>query len=429
MSNTAAHKLLATLTLAAATLTAMAQDNAYDNFDRYRIGGYGEMVAAFKGYGINRFSGSTEGNDYMRRNTISIPRFVLAGDYRMARRWVLGAEIEFESGGTGIAYEIENTENGEWETDVEKGGEVAIEQFHITYLGARWLNVRVGHMVLPVGLTNAHHEPVNFFGTVRPESETAILPSTWHETGLSVFGRVGGQRSYVSYEAYVTAGLNANGMSRNKWANGASQGLFEQDNFTSPAYTLRLDYNMPGLRIGASAYYCADIGANSDKPNMYAQYGSIPLYVLTADAQWRHRYFTARANIIYGQMDKSDRVNARNNRLGKSPYSTQVPIAHTTLSYGAEAGLNLRRIVRADMPDITPFCRYEHYDPQRSVEGSYTPDPRLKTDMWTAGINWRALPTLVVKADYTTRRIGSGRYHRENELAVGVAFTDWFAKR
>lgn len=39
-------------------------------------------------------------------------------------------------------------------------------------------------MIVPVGLTNAHHEPINFFGTVRPEGETTILPSTWHETGI-----------------------------------------------------------------------------------------------------------------------------------------------------------------------------------------------------------------------------------------------------
>ena len=56
-------------------------------------------------------------------------RFVLAFDYKFNSKWILGAEIEFESGGTGTAFELENTENGEYETEVEKGGEVAIEQF------------------------------------------------------------------------------------------------------------------------------------------------------------------------------------------------------------------------------------------------------------------------------------------------------------
>jgi hypothetical protein len=57
------------------------------------------MVAAFKNYGINRFNGTTTGNSDLKRNTISIPRFVIAGDYKFSRHWMLGAEIEFESGG------------------------------------------------------------------------------------------------------------------------------------------------------------------------------------------------------------------------------------------------------------------------------------------------------------------------------------------
>lgn len=53
-------------------------------------------------------------------------------------------------------------ENGEYETEIEKGGEVALEQFHISYLMNKHLNFRFGHMIVPVGLTNAHHEPLNF---------------------------------------------------------------------------------------------------------------------------------------------------------------------------------------------------------------------------------------------------------------------------
>lgn len=36
-------------------------------------------------------------------------------------------------------------------------------------------------------------------------------------------------------------------------------------------------------------------------------------------------------------------------------------------------------------------------------------DLRNKVSMWVAGLNWFALPNLVVKADYTTRQIGTGK--------------------
>lgn len=100
-------------------------------------------------------------------------------------------EIEFEAGGAGTAVETKIRRNGEYETEIEKGGEVALEQFHITRLILPELNVRVGHIIVPVGLTNFNHEPINFFGTSRPEGETTIIPSTWHETGLEIFGTLG----------------------------------------------------------------------------------------------------------------------------------------------------------------------------------------------------------------------------------------------
>lgn len=401
----------------------------YDTFSRLRVGGYGEILANFKDYGINRYYGSTEGNADARRNTISIPRFVLALDYKFTDRWALGAEIEFEAGGTGAAYELENSENGEYETEVEKGGEVALEQFHITRLILPELNVRVGHMVLPIGLTNAHHEPVNFFGTSRPEGETHIIPSTWHETGISLFGTLGSGWATFDYQAMLVAGLNANGFDRTSWAAGGKTSIFEFDNFTSPAYVARIDYRgVPGLRVGASWYFCRDIGSNSDKPDYYKSIGRIPLRIYTVDAQYQCPYLTFRGNCIFGNLGNSAQLSSVNSALGsKSPYSRTTPIAKRAVSYGAELGLNLRNITGLEkFPSLWPFARYEYYNPQEEVVTRQAADEREKVSMWTAGLNWRALPNLVFKADYTTRRIGGGKYNNENEFALGVAYVGWF---
>ena len=186
-------------------VTARKQHTDNDEYTRFRVGGYGEAVASFKDYGINRYYGNPNGNTRDHRNTISIPRFVLAMDYKFTPKWILSAEIEFEAGGTGSAMELENSENGEYETEMEKGGEVALEQFHITRLIHPAFNVRAGHMIVPVGLTNAHHEPINFFGTVRPEGETTILPSTWHETGIEFFGTLGKGYATFDYRVLVVA--------------------------------------------------------------------------------------------------------------------------------------------------------------------------------------------------------------------------------
>ena len=417
---------------AMATMTVYAQENgeSEDGYSKYRIGGYGEMRAAWKDYGNNRFYGSSEGSAKKNRGSISIPRFVIAGDYKFNSKWILGAEIEFESGGTGIAYEIENTENGEYETEVEKGGEVAIEQFHITRMIHPSFNVRVGHMVLPVGRNNKSHEPIFFFGTTRPEGETTIIPNTWHETGVEFFGEFGRGYGSFDYQLQVVEGLNANGFDRNNWAGGASQGIFEEDNFTSPAYVARLDYvGVTGLTLGGSFYYCKDAASNSDKQQTYNFV--VPVRIFSADAQYINRYVTARCNFLWGNISNSSKLSSKNGKLSSaSPYSRTAPIAHKAVSYGGEVGLNVKGIVGNDnCPVIFPFVRYEYYNSQEDVVAPLVADARLKTSMWTAGINWKPVPQIVVKADYTARKIGSGAYNSENEFAVAVAWTGWLASK
>ena len=408
-------------------------------YNKFRFGGYGEMVANFKDYGINRFYGHSEGNAKQNHNTISIPRFVLAFDYKFTPKWILGAEIEFEYGGTGTSYELENTENGEYETEVEKGGELALEQFHITRMIIPEFNVRAGHLIVPVGLTNAHHEPINFFGSSRPEGETTIIPCTWHETGIELLGGFGKGYASFDYEAMIVTGLNANGFDRNKWVRNGKQGLFEGDNFTSPAYVARLNYTgVPGLRLGGSIYYCPNTGANADKLITYDEIGKIPVTIWSLDAQYSDRYVTARANYLAGTIAHADQVGAKNGKLSnKSGYSRLTPVAKRAVSYNAEVGLNLKNICGGGkyFPVIYPFAQYEYYNSQEKGAGMDVMDARCQVSKWNFGINWKALPNLVVKADYTTRQIGTskvfgtGPYNSENEFGIGIAYIGWFVRK
>ena len=59
-------------------ISKSSNSSSTEEYTKFRFGGYGEMVANFKDYGINRFYGGNDGNPKKNRNTISIPRFVLA---------------------------------------------------------------------------------------------------------------------------------------------------------------------------------------------------------------------------------------------------------------------------------------------------------------------------------------------------------------
>ncbi len=143
------------------------------------------------------------------------------------------------------------------------------------------------------------------------------------------------------------------------------------------------------------------------------------------------------ANLTCGYVGNSAALSEANRLVSNnSPYSRLIPIAKNALSYGAEAGINLKSIIKGACPTIYPFARYEYYNPQYRGEGTKTTmDRRLEVSQWQAGLNWFALPNLVVKADYTTRQIGTqsvfgkGPYNSENEFSIGIAYIGWFLSK
>ncbi len=412
--------------------------NDYDEFEKFRIGGYGEILANFKNYDWNRFNGQATGADQEYNSTAAIPRFTIAFDYKFNPKWILGTEVEFESGGVGLETELESSENGEYETEMERGGEVALEQFHLTRLVCPQFNVRVGHMVVPIGLTNTQHEPIMYFGSERPEDETTILPSTWSETGLSFFGSFGKGHATFDYETQVVTGLNPDGFGRDHWVADGLQGLFEKEKFTCPALVGRLDYTgVKGLTLGTGLYYCPNTGKNADKSYKYTKCGNTGLFIFNGDLQYKNRYISARANCLYGNLQNSDKISAVY-LSNKSNYHSGAmrQVAKSAVSYGGEIGVNLRTVFNAKKcPVLYPFVRYEYFNPMQSVEAGASQDSRVQVSKWQAGINYYALPNLVLKLDYANRRIGtqkvfgySGTYNRENEISFCIAYTAWFFK-
>lgn len=150
-----------------APLAANAQTATADSVmqhvsgNRLSIGGYGEVALSRNFYSDsgNRYSSASSRKNDPSHGRFDIPHAVIYLGYDFGKGWTLGTEIEFEHGGTGSAIEYEAEEAIEFEQEQERGGEVELEQFWIQKSFGRFANIRVGHIVVPVGLTNAHHEP------------------------------------------------------------------------------------------------------------------------------------------------------------------------------------------------------------------------------------------------------------------------------
>ena len=212
--------------------------------NKFSIGGYGEVCFSRNFYSnhVSRYSQPEEHKNDPSHGQFDIPHAVIYLGYDFGKGWTFGTEIEFEHGGNGIAYEKEDEEGGEWEQETEKGGEVELEQFWIQKSFNRAANLRIGHIVVPVGLNNAHHEPLNFFTVYRPEGENTIMPSTWHQTGVSFWGRMGAFR----YEAQLLAGLNADNFTNTGWIKKGHKSPLEYDVANKYGMSLRVDnYSIP----------------------------------------------------------------------------------------------------------------------------------------------------------------------------------------
>ena len=122
---------------------ATAQNDTVAKSQRLTIGGYGEAVYNYNFYSDNvfRYSHADRYTESKGHGRVDIPHAVIMLGYDMGRGWSVGTEVEFEHGGTEVAVEKETEETGEFEQEVERGGEVALEQFWVQKSFNRHLNL------------------------------------------------------------------------------------------------------------------------------------------------------------------------------------------------------------------------------------------------------------------------------------------------
>ena len=381
---------------------------------RLSVGGYGEAVFSRNYFSdhVSRYSQPEEHKNDPSHGRFDIPHAVIYLGYDFGKGWTFGTEVEFEHGGNGISYEKEDEEGGEWEQETEKGGEVELEQFWIQKSFGKWANIRAGHIVVPVGLNNAHHEPLSFFTVYRPEGENTIMPSTWHQTGVSFWGRYKDFR----YEAQLVAGLNADQFTNTGWIHKGHKSPLEFEVANKYAVSLRIDnYSIPGLRIGVSGYYGHAIG-NSYPRNangVDAEYkGAVAIGAI--DFTYNAHNWIVRGQADYGYLGDADQLKYVYNRLNsKSPYKHSAFVSKNAYAVGIEAGYDIFSQIpqmREDKQKLYIFGRYEAYNPYASnTKGTaydYTAVKRM-----AAGVNYHPVPQVGENTEWPDRQ----HYHASSD--------------
>lgn len=403
--------------------------NVVKGLSRLKLGGYGELAYTrnFYSENFNRYSQSEIYKNAGSHGRVDMPHVTFFVGYEFGKGWRMNSEIEFEHGGTEAAVELEAEESGEYETEVERGGEVALEQFWIEKTFNKKFNLRLGHVIVPIGYTNNNHLPTQFFTVYRPEGENTILPCTWHETGVSLWGYF---HKNWRYEVMVVPSLDSELFSRQNWIQGGSASPYEFKVANKLASVIRLDnYSVKGLRMGVSGYMGETFG-NSINPSKASKYNDVKgtLYLGSFDFDYKGHNTIARGYFDYGHLMNSKTISNYNKSLSKNSPSPRSNIASDALCAGVEAGYDIfsqfaNKAIQKQQFYV--FGRYEYYD------SMYKTDPEIPKTAWcqrqkiVGGINYFPIKQIVIKAEYSAG-ILKKQYNNENSISIGVMYAGFF---
>ena len=372
---------------------------------------YGYGPAASKVYGLSRglsiggygeanylnFSGDDDGEP-SRTNAL---RSVIYLGYKFSDSIVFNSEIEFENATT------EPVNNG------EEGGFVSVEFAAMDFLWVPEINARAGLVLVPMGFLNEVHEPPFFYGVQRPAVERRILPSTWRENGVGLFGTIG---ETLEYRSYVMSGFNAQNFSDSGIRDGRQQGsLSLSEDF---AFVTRLDWTpepLPGFLLGG-AFYVGDSGQDVELPG-----GEVPdarLWIFEGHTQYVDGPFHARGLFAFSSLSDARELT---DVLSADP-DFEGPVADEMLGGYAEFGYDIYPWLFGDEAhQLEPFVRVEYVDTQYNVPSGFEANRDNAAWIYAGGANFYPLPNVVLKVEY--RNIAPrGPSGSANEFGLGIGY-------
>ena len=390
-------------------------DDADESLFKLDWSGYSDIRFSYFNHGPNQNRpGGSESDD---RLEFDLARFVLELEGETVAGLGFEAEIEFEHGGTGSAFEIEYEEFGEFEQEVENGGEVYLEELYLWKKFGDWGKLRAGRFYLGFGVLSDFYRPTEYLAAVRSEAETMVIPAVWDEMGIGF--------DYYAHEnvelvLQVVNGLDSSGFGSLNWVGSGHQGKFETIRADGLAFVGRVDFKLPdiGFLVGSSVYYGLDTNANRPKKGL--EDVNSPLLLLDAHAVLRYGKWHATGMTMWGRLWNADDISERNRRLSNNLNVPRTPVSDNALATWAELGYDVASYVGlGGSHSLKPFFRVDYYDTMFRPRESLFDNPRYERLVLTSGLSYVFSDSAFVKLDYSHRRVGNSSIN--NEGAVNLA--------
>lgn len=361
----------------------------------------GQKGLSIGGYGEFRFTSYTSDRNPGDSNVADLQRLVLYTGYKFNDWIVFNSEIEFEHAGTPS-------------TESASGGEVEVEFAYIDFFLNEHANARTGLVLVPMGFINEWHEPVFFYSVNRPEVELQIIPTTWRELGVGMFGNITPE---LSYRTFVLNSLNAKGMRPQGLRQARQSG--NRALFEDVAFVARADYTpIPSLLL-ASSVFTGDTGQDQEVDGVPIPTTSTTVW--EAHAQYRAYGLQARWLFTMANLGSARSLTEALRQIGEIP--EDATIAGRMIGTYVELGYDLMPWLLPDTEmALAPFARYSYLNTQNETPPGFRSDGNLDQQIWEVGLDYWPIQNVVFKMDYRTFNVTSGTKPDEFNLGLGFVF-------
>jgi len=319
------------------------------------LGGYGEVLYE------NYASELEDGSPASKSDQFDALRAIIYIGYKFNDRLLFNSEIE-----------------------IEHGNEAFLEFGYLDYLLNENVGVRGGLLLAPLGFLNELHEPPIFLGTERPVTEQRIIPSTWRENGIGLFGST----KDFNWRVYVMNSLDGAGFDDDGFRGGRQKGSKALAEDLGVAG--RFDYvGKPGLILGASGY----MGETAQNRELEGETIDGRIFIWDAHVDYKVRGWELRGLVAGATVDDPISLNELNGLTGADGVGEQM------LGWYLEAGYDILRSTTTPQ-QLLPYVRYEQVNTQQEVAEGFAANPANDLTVLSLGAAWKPAPQAVFKLGY-----------------------------
>ncbi len=285
-------------------------------------------------------------------------------------------------------------------------GELSMEQLFLKFNINRDVYLTAGLFIPRIGIINENHLPTTFNGNDRTFVETFLIPATWRELGVGIYGNLR-RMPGLNYSFAVLNGLNSAGF---KNGTGIADGRFEgsQASASNVAVTGALLYYYRNWRMQASGYFGGSAGLVkrvADSLQLKSGPFGTPVGLVEANIQYHNNGKSFKALVASAHIPDAYRINRA--------YANNTPEA--MLGAYAEAGYNILKIWSdGTTRNLTVFVRYEWMDLNHGLPSNGIENGTLRKSYVVTGITFQPTQGIAVKLDYVMRQTAD----RNPELVV-----------